>query len=177
MILFTLHTDSSLQPLTLRTSIFRPLSDEGPSGICRACTNASVNCCTTGKINALAAPYTHTHTHRGGTFTIQYTALTSYASMSVSANKEHKCDTAVTRAAQHWLKQIHKQTILCLKLIFKCKNSQSFTNTIHSNSMSCRDRLTFSSSSIAQMRLAQVVNISTALDRVRILYTCNSEEH
>lgn len=25
------------------------------------------------------------------------------------------------------------------------------------------------------MRLAQVVNISTALDRVRILYTCNKE--
>lgn len=43
--------------LTLRTSILRPLSDESPSGICKACTNASVNCCTTGKINALAAPY------------------------------------------------------------------------------------------------------------------------
>lgn len=33
--------------------------------------------------------------------------------------------------------------------------------------------LTFSSSSIAQMRLAQVVNISTALDLVRMLYTYN----
>jgi len=52
----------SVTSLTLRTSILRPLSDDCPSGICRACTNASVNCCTTGKIKALAAPYTHTNT-------------------------------------------------------------------------------------------------------------------
>ena len=56
---------------TLRTSIFRPLSEEGPSGICRACTNASVNCWTTGKISALAAPWinnphTHTWVHEKG---------------------------------------------------------------------------------------------------------------
>lgn len=36
--------------------------------------------------------------------------------------------------------------------------------------------VTFSSSSIAQMRLAQVVKISTALDRVRILKTWNNSE-
>lgn len=44
------------QALTFRTSILNPLSDVGPSGICRAWTKASVNCCTTGKIRTLAAP-------------------------------------------------------------------------------------------------------------------------
>lgn len=102
--------------LTFKTSILRPLSDEGPSGICRACTNASVNCCTTGKIKALAAPYTY---------------------------------------REAWAKK--------WKILIQNKS-------IHMCTCGC---LTFSSSSIAQMRLAQVVNISTALDRVRMLYTCN----
>lgn len=101
--------------LTLRTSIFRPLSDDGPSGICRACTNASVNCCTTGKISALAAPY-----RRGETL-------------------------------HHFRKHPVQETL------------RRFLETSQPLSV------TFSSSSIAQMRLAQVVNISTALDRVRML--------
>lgn len=47
----------SLKWLTFKTSILNPLSDVGPSGICRAWTKASVNCCTTGKIRTLAAPW------------------------------------------------------------------------------------------------------------------------
>lgn len=42
---------------TFRTSILNPLSDVGPSGIWRAWTKASVNCCTTGRISTLAAPW------------------------------------------------------------------------------------------------------------------------
>ena len=74
--------------LTLRTSILRPLSDEGPSGICRACTNASVNCCTTGKINALAAPYT------GG-------------SVNTTVILQQTCKTF----HKHWFKRKPKHTI------------------------------------------------------------------
>lgn len=47
----------SLKWLTFKTSILNPLSDVGPSGICKAWTKASVNCCTTGKIRTLAAPW------------------------------------------------------------------------------------------------------------------------
>lgn len=56
---FFLH---SISPkwLTFKTSILNPLSDVGPSGICRAWTKASVNCCTTGKIRTLAAPWLQT---------------------------------------------------------------------------------------------------------------------
>lgn len=48
---------TSLKWLTFNTSILNPLSDVGPSGICKAWTKASVNCCTTGKIRTLAAPW------------------------------------------------------------------------------------------------------------------------